>query len=235
VFKLKCMLVVLLLLFTGVKAHDKSSVKQKYSQVLNPSVQINFRDAIGTGVVVKREESTIDKKKIYKYTVITVHHIFINRGDVSLWGENKTCFITFYKNSVEKTYLGSVIKESADLDLCLIEFITEDKINDIATLANKDVLSRIKVFDQVYLVGCQAGLPPMVTYGLISLLLKQKDAFVTDAEAYLGSSGGGMFKYDKGKYYLIGICKSIWTHGGDHLSHISFSSSAKSVLEFMEK
>ncbi len=232
-FKLKYLLIFLL--FVSVEAHDKGSVEQKYSQVLNPSVQIDFRGVVGTGVVIDREELKLDQKKLYKYKIITVSHIFTNRENIIPWDENKICLITFHKNNVEKIYIGSVVKESIGLDLCLVEFITEDKIKDISTLANKKVLSKVRVFDQVYLVGCQAGLEPIATSGIISLILYERDAFVTDAEAYFGSSGGGMFKYHKGRYYLIGICKSIWTQNGDHLSHISFSSSIKSVLEFIKK
>ncbi len=227
--KLSSML-LFFILCVSIQAKNISSVK-KYEQILNPSVQVHVGEGVGSGVLIDRK--SLDKNK-YKYSVITVRHNFVHNNNTIELALNKKCLISTYINKDKTDYIGVVVKESHDLDLCLVEFISKNKIKHIASTPNKKMVQDLRVFDPIYVVGCQAGFQPIVTSGIISLIHPSNDKFITNAEVYFGSSGGGAFQNIDGNYYLIGICQAMWSNGSDNLCHISIFVSAKKIIEFIK-
>jgi hypothetical protein len=72
----------------------------------------------------------------------------------------------------------------------------------------------VRVFDQVYAVGCPLGNDPIPTAGEVAATSHFVDGgtyWMISAPTYIGNSGGGIF--DAESHELLGIFSKIYTHG----------------------
>lgn len=235
----------------AVESVDKIALKQ--SEMLNTIVLVLTRNESGSGTIIDLLE-TNDKDK-YKYLVLTNAHVthprFIKQlfGIDSITGKRKTktidtgCrVITFnHKEKDWKNYTAKVVSENVAQDFALLSFVSEEKL-DVARVPTPDMLEQIRVFDEVFAVGCQLGRNPTPTFGIISQILygnnKEKGWLIygTTAQITPGSSGGGLFREYDGHYYLIGIpYKIALAEKGQMIPHLSFAISMTKAIDFIEQ
>lgn len=234
-----------------VEPVDEIAIKQ--SEMRDTIVFVQTRHNSGSGTIIDRIET--DDKNRYKYFVLTNAHVtrsrFIPRvfGVDSFTGKTKTktldtgCgIITFnHKEQDWKNYTAKVVSENIERDLALLSFISEEELS-VAKVSTSDMLEQVRVFDEVFAVGCQLGRSPTPTFGIISQILGDKNTkegwliYGTTAQITPGSSGGGLFREYSGHYYLIGIpYKIAITDNGQMVSHITRAISIITALDFIDK
>ena len=104
------------------------------------------------------------------------------------------------------------------------------------------MLKQVRVFDEVFAIGCQFGQAPIPTVGIISQILTENNRdkkwiiYRSTAQISPGSSGGGLFREYDGHYYLIGSPYRIWVaDNGQIIPHLSYSISLEVAIDFINK
>ncbi|KKN91269.1 hypothetical protein LCGC14_0221370 [marine sediment metagenome] len=230
---------------------DKIELKQK--EMRDTIVLVKTRRGSGSGTIIDRID--IDIENIFEYRILTNAHVVHSRffrylrGVNSLTGKIKTevvdtgCeIITFdHKNQKWNSYVVDIVSEDVALDLAILSFVSNKELN-VAKIANDDMLKQIRVFDEVFAIGCQLGQAPSPTTGIVSRILtgthnKQKwIVYGSTTQIVPGSSGGGLFKEYDDHYYLIGIpYLAAITNSGQFVSHLSSAISVVTAKNFIDE
>ena len=219
----------------------------KYKEMLNVIVYISNIRGSGSGILFYKENS-IDNN-IYTYYVLTNFHVVIGRKIErskvdGLRGREETIFedtgtnITVFSSDISTwtEYEAEVISESEEYDLALAIFQTEDFL-PLVKLIPPSKISQVKIFDEVYAVGCQLGRKPIPTKGIISGTINTNHfiGFSHSAQIAPGSSGGGLFKKDGKHYYLIGVPNAVVWYQYQLLPHYAYAISAQVIYHFLNE
>jgi len=202
-----------------VKKVDQIAVKQH--EMLGPVVRIGTRQSTGSGTIYEKVETEVDGT--FEYLVLTNHHITVTRMVFSFTADfmigslikipiDTGCSVVVFDHEGQKTkrYTAKVVAEDAYLDLAILSFRSDQPI-PVALLATNEMLEDVRVFDDVFAVGCQLGMRPTPTVGIISGVISgvtnkiEWMLYGTTTPITYGSSGGGLFREYDGHYYLIGI------------------------------
>lgn len=198
-------------------------------------VQTGFN--VGSGTIISCKENN---DKNFEYLVLA------NAHQLDLLQENKiqlniTTFINENNLITQYTYNAHIICLDKQLDLVILSFQSDRKFKT-AKVATKEMLSNIKVFDEVFAIGCQFGFPPGPTKGIISHILtmtgdneKNFIIYVNTAQIVPGSSGGGLFKKHDNGYFLVGIpFRVARTSSGQIIPHMAQAISFIVANDFIE-
>lgn len=228
-------------------------IARKQKEMRNPVVLIQTRGGTGSGTVIDCLETDIDG--VLEYRVLTNAHVVGNRFVTflrnvnSLTGKIKTetvdtgCAIVVFDHEEKKTYRYSseVVDEDSLYDLAILSFLTEQKI-DVARLADNQMLERVRVFDEVFAIGCPFGDIPSPTTGIISQMITGKNGkkewviYGSTAQIISGSSGGGLFKKYDGHYFLIGIpFRAVINRMYQMIPHLSQAIAISTARDFIDE
>lgn len=229
----------------------KKDIFVKNEEMVQTAVMVETQFSTGSGTIIDKIDAS--EPGLFEYRVLTNAHVVRNRfsryiRDVNgLTGklyvqvvDNGCVVLTFDHNGdVEKTYNSKVVEEDKGYDLAILSFVSDDELN-VARIADKKILGKVRIFDNVFAVGCQLGGPPLPTTGIISSVWSETIGenniiiYGYTAQVSQGSSGGSLFKQYKGHYYLIGIpyCVSITLDGQilPHLAHAISMRTADKVI-----
>lgn len=229
---------------------DKIARKQK--QMRNTTVLVQVRDGSGSGTIIDCID--IDNEEKFEYRVLTNKHVINSRfitllkGVNSLTGELQTetidmgCeIITFDHDGKKWNYnTARVIIEDVKYDLAILSFVSKEELF-IAKMASVDMLQQVRVFDEIFVIGCQLGCAPTPTTGIISQILigehntKEWVIYSNTAQITPGSSGGGLFKEYENHYYLIGIPYRVAkADNGQFVSHLAYAISITTASNLIE-
>jgi S1-C subfamily serine protease len=189
--------------------------------MLDPIVRVETRQASGSGTIYEKIET--ETENVFEYRILTNQHVTRTRmifssgadfliGKLFTFPIDTGCSVDVFdhKNHEHKEYVVKVVAENAYLDLAILSFETDNQIA-VALLATDEMLASIRVFDNVFAVGCQLGMRPTPTFGIISEIISGVNEklewmlYGTTSQISPGSSGGGLFREYDGHYYLIGI------------------------------
>ncbi|KKN98980.1 hypothetical protein LCGC14_0142250 [marine sediment metagenome] len=236
---------------TIVVSVDTITLKQKEMRDVVVLVGTHFGN--GSGTIIDRLD--IDEKEVFEYRVLTNAHVIANRiaeyvvgadvvtGKPKIVKVNYGCSVlTFDHQTKERTrHKTRIVAESIHRDLALLSFESSKQFA-VVKLANQKMLEIVRVFDEVYAVGCQLGNSPSPTFGIVSqILTKIQDGqeytlYTSTAHIAPGSSGGGLFKFYDGHYYLIGIpFKVDIAFNGQFFPHLSYAISMTIVNQFIDE
>ncbi len=202
-----------------IKKVDQIAVKQH--EMLGPVVRVGTRMSSGSGTIYEKVETEVDGT--FEYLVLTNQHttkmrmIFSFNSDfifgklIKIPIDTGCSIVVFDQNKREtKKFTAKVVAEDVYLDLAILSFRSSQQI-PVALLATDEMLKDVRVFDDVFAVGCQLGMRPTPTFGIVSEVISGVTRKVewmlygTTSPITYGSSGGGLFKEYDGHYYLIGI------------------------------
>jgi len=189
----------------------KMSIKDKYEQMLYPTVRIATDKGSGSGVAIDTHGG---------YTMIlTAKHVI---RDV------KSVRVRFYPSETE--YVGEVTKISEEYDLAIVMVAHTHEY-----IANRGEPFELLVFQETFKVGAALGSDkPMVTEGLVSEICDY--AFVTSSPIVWGDSGGGIFLKEGGEFILVGISVKIAIAMGRFpVFHIGTAVDMFAVEEFLNE
>ena len=228
---------------------DQISVKQR--EMLGPVVCIGTRMSTGSGTVYAKIETEVDGT--FEYLVLTNQHItktriiFSFNSDFVIGKLIKTpidtgCSIVVFDQDNRETsrYTAKVVEEDNYLDLAILSFKSSQQI-PVTLLATDEMLENVRVFDDVFAVGCQLGMRPTPTFGIVSEIIAgvtrkiEWMLYGTTSPITYGSSGGGLFKEYDGHYYLIGIpFRVAITHKYQVVSHLGNAISLCTARKFLD-
>jgi len=227
----------------------------KQTEMLNTIVHVSTYFASGSGTIINRthnDSKNQQTKNVSIYSILTNAHVIEDRnikilvGADGLRGEplfltiDYEVIITAFRTNGKVAVCGSavVVTESEILDLAILTFETDVDL-PVANLPSCEMLDQIRIFDEVYAVGCQLGRPPLPTDGIISSIVGTANGHITytsNAQIAGGSSGGGLFKKYGGHYYLIGVPFSApFARNGQFLPHLASAISLVSANEMIKQ
>ena len=230
---------------------DEIALKQK--EMRDTTVLIQTNQGSGSGTIIDCLETDTDG--IFEYVVLTNAHVTYSRFITilrkvdSLTGRVKTervdtgCRIIAF-NHTERDwfpYNTTVVAEDMQYDFSLLAFRSEHNFS-VAKIADEDMLGQVRVFDEIFAVGCQLGRAPAPTTGIVSQIItgnngeKEWVIYGNTAQITPGSSGGGLFKKYDGHYYMIGIPFRVAIAGnGQIIPHLSHAISIGVARDFIDE
>lgn len=190
-------------------AHNPVVMK---SDMMGPSVQLNGRDTVGSGVIIASVRQTDGTHQIL---ILTADHVVRNILAEKSESDDQSIPITLFEVSGRRELAAFEVASEAAHDLSLLSAISEAPAAAVARLLPRDRADdRIRVFESIYAVGCPLGNDPIPTRGEIASLenmVAGANYWMISAPTYYGNSGGGVYLADT--HDLIGIFSKIYTHG----------------------
>lgn len=230
---------------------DEIALKQK--EMLDTTVLIQTWRGSGSGTIIDCTETEIEG--VFEYCVLTNTHVTQTRfvtiiqgvdaltGKVTRVTTDHGCGVTIFDHEDKKMelYHAKVVAEDIKYDLALLSFQTKQKLA-VAILADRDMLERVRIFDEIFAIGCQLGRAPSPTTGIISQIItgnngeKEWVIYGNTAQITPGSSGGGLFKKYDGHYHLIGIPFRVAVAGnGQIVPHLAHAISIEVARDFIDQ
>jgi len=219
----------------------------KRNEMLDTSVMVQTPTCYGSGTIIDCLET--DTKGIQKYIVITNKHVIDGRLITQVNGVDglrnsfrmitidRGCRILVFGCNEEWTTIdANIIDEDESLDVALLSF-ESDQVLPIARMADQSLLEQIRVFDEIFAIGCQLGNKPLPTNGIVSQIIKQDDLLLYSITSCIapGSSGGGVFIRHDNHYYFIGIpFKTDVAYNGQFIPHLGYAISLSSIQSFID-
>lgn len=229
---------------------DEIELKQK--EMRDPTVLVQVRNDSGSGTIIDCVETGTEG--IFEYRVLTNTHVTQSRLIKYIWGVNfitgeikqriidTGCLITIFDHLNDSTskHKTKVIIENIPYDVSILSFMSDQKFA-VANIADCDILERVRVFDEIFVMGCQLGQTPSPTIGIISRILTEKNGkkewiiYTSTAQISPGSSGGGLYKKSDDHYYLIGVPFRMMAYRGQWVPHLAHAISIATLQEFIDQ
>jgi len=228
---------------------DEISIKQR--EMLDTNVKVDTYSGSGSGTIIDCIESEEDG--LFEIRVLTNAHVTRGRLSNQIVRVNAItgrftrqiidtgCRIIVFNHTDEtsKVYESKVVKEDTFADLAILSFLSEEELT-IARIASNELLSSVRVFSEVFAIGCQLGQVSIPTSGIISRIIthrmgdREAITYMHTAQLVGGSSGGGLFTEHDGHYYLIGIPFRVhndWNQTFPHLGESIAISVARTLID----
>lgn len=180
--------------------------------LLSPVVQLNGDDTVGSGTLIYSGKNPKNGK--VESFVVTSYHVIRNILADTPRARSTGIDITIYQGPTRKVVKGDMIAHDQRIDAALVRLRGNDRFENLALVANAQRTGEVRVWDDIYAVGCPLGNDPIPTQGEISSLrneLNGANYWMINAPTYFGNSGGGIFLANSRE--LIGVFSKIYTHG----------------------
>ncbi len=207
-------------------------------ELLAPAVQLSGQETVGSGTIVR---SVRDPKTGKADTwILTANHVVRNILADSPRTAREGIPVTVYTEKDGKIEVhADVVAHEQDIDAALLK-VREDRVFDnVARVLPRDDFEKVRVWDEVYAIGCPLGNDPIPTKGAISStrnVLNGTNYWMINAPTYYGNSGGGVFLADTRE--LIGVFSKIYTHGRGNpvvIPHMGLCMPVTTIYDWLEK
>jgi S1-C subfamily serine protease len=233
-----------------------SVLEDKHEKMLYPTVRVRTDQAGGSGTVIYSKLLPGETKKYETYILTNCHVVSANIKVEKKWStllkrEVKTdilseCSVEFFNfeygswESGQNTYRSEIMCYDKDMDLALLRLKTERKIDHVATMFPKGQhKERLRMFMNLYAVGCGLGHPPLATRGNLTGfndIIDNYPYFLSTAATIFGNSGGAIFLDET--YEFIGVpsrvAVSISGFSADAITHLSYFIPIMSIYRFIK-
>jgi len=187
-------------------------LNRMWRELVGPVVQLAGKSSVGSGVLLRSEWNA--SKETHRSFLITAWHVVRDiQGDLSNTAMPVPVNIYFEDGSLRSEEARLLVFD-VNLDAALLEVETDEALPNGATLASREHLRSIQIFDRIYAVGCPLGNDPIPTPGEVATCrhnVEGESYWMINAPTYIGNSGGGIF--DARTHELLGIFSKIYTHG----------------------
>lgn len=233
------------------------TLKEKHRHLLYPTVRVRTDKAGGSGTIIySRPVPAGSGAEGYETYVLTNCHVINDNIRVEkkwstlLKREVKTDILAdctaelfdFEYDSWESghsAYKAEIMCYDKDMDLALLRIKSTKPFENVATMFPKDEhMKRLRMFMDVYAVGCGMGHPPLATKGNLTGFTDIIDNYpywLSTAPTIYGNSGGSLYLADT--YEFIGIPSRIAVSMGgfsaDAITHLSYFIPITSVYNFL--
>jgi len=233
-------------------------LKERHENLLYPTVRVRTDKAGGSGTVIysKPVPEGSPEEGHETYVLTNCHVINDNIRVEKKWStllkrEVKTdvladCTVELFDfeygswESGHSAYKAEIMCYDKDMDLALLRVRSTKPFEFVATVFPKDEhKKRLKMFMDVYAVGCGMGHPPLATKGNLTGFTDIIDNYpywLSTAPTIYGNSGGSLYLADT--YEFIGIPSRIAVNMGgfsaDAITHLSYFIPITSIYSFLE-
>jgi len=210
-----------------------------YDELLKPTVRINTKDGIGSGVIIHHRDihpepvAVQGKKDTENIYILTANHVVGNNTSV-------TVTVYSYISNTQVTLCelcAFVVMTDTNKDLALLATDTHGLTRTYsAKLARKDYQPFL--FASVYAVGCSLGLPPRPSQGIITSISENQCSSVVifweiSAPILPGNSGGPVF--DSNTHEVIGIAVWVKTYYGQLITTMAGIVPINQIYDFLDE
>jgi S1-C subfamily serine protease len=212
-----------------------------WRDLVGPTVQLTGDDTVGSGVLLASEPIGDAKEggaKEFRTYLVTAWHVVRDIQNGSESAKNPVPVTIYSPEHHISTETAELVKYDATIDVAVLKLDTTRQIECGARLAPRSRLDQVKIFEQVYAVGCPLGNDPIPTFGEIADTHHVVDGshyWMISAPTYIGNSGGGI--YDAQTHELLGIFSKIYTHGSLRptvVPHMGLVTSLKTIYDWMD-
>jgi len=257
-----CLVAVIVIIVTAIEAVNTVEVNTElkvikplpadwnpyqglYDEMLYPTVRINTKDGIGSGVVININTplTPLNRGDIY---VLTAAHVVENNSSVTV------TFYSYHRGAeVAEEIQGSVLITDTNKDLALLRIpptpltkggLRGDCLNKwgkegeiySARLAPRDY--NYYLFTPVYAIGCSLGLNPRPSSGIITAIHLSGlcvSAVEVSSPILPGNSGGPVF--DANTHKVIGIAVWVKTYYGQLITTMGGIVPISEIYEFLDR
>lgn len=235
------------------------TLKEKHEKLLYPTVRVRTNKAGGSGTVVYCEPvpAGSEEEGFETYVLTNCHVINDNIKVEKKWStllkrEVKTdiladCTVEVFDfaygswESGHSAYKAEIMCYDKDMDLALLRIKSVKKFDYVATMFPKgEHMKRLRMFMDVYAVGCGLGHPPLATQGNLTGgfadIIDNYPYWLSTAPTIYGNSGGSL--YLAHSYEFIGIpsriAVSMAGFSADAITHLSYFIPIISIYDFLE-
>ena len=193
----------------------------KMSQLLYPVVRVLSGTGGGSGTVVYSE----DREGLGEHQtfILTNHHVVDNLIRVERkWNNLKQKYEYVEDNELAEVELFSyanggktvtrtpvkaeIIAWDRDEDMAVLKLLHPFPVKDVARLMPADKV--LKLFQEVYAVGCPLLVDPIFTKGEVTdleYIIDKRPFVATSADIIWGNSGGALYAKFGDEYFFVGI------------------------------
>jgi len=246
---MKKLAIAILALFI-CSAINADELDVKLEKVLYPSVRVLNGYGGGSGTVVYSEDREGDGT--FETFVMTNHHVIDSLLRVEKRWDNLTqkyinvenngqadVEIFSYVNGghtiTESTVKADIVAYVADEDIALLRLVHPFKIEAVAKVLPSD--KQLRLFQEIYAVGCPLLVDPMFTKGEItdlSYTIEGKDYVGGTADIIWGNSGGAVMAFVDGEWYFCGIpSRGRGAPNGQFVTHLGYYVSPARLTNFI--
>jgi S1-C subfamily serine protease len=234
------------------------NVKVQHEKMLYPVVRVRTEKAGGSGTIIySKEKPHESKEEGYESYILTNCHVV----DDNIKVEKK--WSTLLKRKVETDILSDCTVElfnfeygswesghsafkaeimcyEKDMDLALLKIKSEKKFEFVGDMFPKDEQKkRLRMFMDLYAVGCGMGHAPLVTSGQLTGftdIIDNHPYWLSTAPTIYGNSGGAVFLADTMEFVGIPsrIAVNIAGFSADAITHMSYFIPIPSIYKFLE-
>jgi S1-C subfamily serine protease len=205
----------------------------RWHKLMGPAVQLSGGGTVGSAVLLPSESSEGE----WRTQLLTAWHVV---RDIRLGlGEDALIPVTLYNEDGSSRHEeAKLLCRDATIDIALLELTSTGSKLPGAQLASRTALAKIKVFEDVYAVGCPLGNDPIPTHGKLSdtsHVVEGTTHWMISAPTYIGNSGGGIFHAESEE--LVGIFSKLYTHGSLRptvVPHMGLAIPLVEVYEWLE-
>jgi S1-C subfamily serine protease len=180
--------------------------------LLAPTVQLNGSETVGSGTLVRsdRDPQTGEARNY----VLTAYHVVRNILNDTPHSRAEGIPVTVYTPDGRVEVRAGLVSSQRALDVALLELHTDQTFDQVARVLPREASGAVRVWDEVYAIGCPLGNDPIPTQGTVSStdnLIQGTNYWMISAPTYYGNSGGGIFLSEGRR--LMGVFSKIYTHG----------------------
>ncbi|MEW6072757.1 MAG: trypsin-like peptidase domain-containing protein [Planctomycetota bacterium] len=187
-------------------------LSQMWRDLVGPVVQLAGETSVGSGVLLS---SRFDEARgAWATPVLTAWHVVRDIQGPAGRRDAPVPVTIYAEDGGLRAAEARLLCNDADIDIALLELLTPGEIENGARIPRREELAAVRIFDEIYAVGCPLGNAPIPTRGEIATSHQAVDTaryWMINAPTYIGNSGGGIFHSET--HELLGIFSRIYTHG----------------------
>ena len=219
-------LCVLVLLLSSCAPTSPLSHPSLIDQILSPCVRVMRPDGgggSGTVIMSDQEKGTF---------ILTAAHVVQAFRDDCIQ-------VDLFEYDEDGQVVGSTSVEG-----CIVDFNSDEDLAAIridyqpSAVVAPIYQGSLRLFQDVYIVGCPVLVSPIVTKGHVTKLNSMggpalRPCACTSADIFLGSSGGGAMVEVDGMWYLAGVVSWMNIHG-QYITYLGYCSTPERLRAFLE-
>ncbi|MFT7664275.1 MAG: S1-C subfamily serine protease [Planctomycetota bacterium] len=196
----------------GAEMDSSFNPVEMWDTLLGPIVKLSGEESVGSGVIIRGaleegSESQVDY-------VLTAWHV-VRDIQGSLYNRDMPVPVEIFLSETEtREVTAELLEFDPKIDVAILRLDKSEHNENAARLPDHRSLAELRIFDQIYAVGCPLGNDPIPTVGQVSALshiVDEEVYMMINAPTYVGNSGGGIFTADGRE--LLGIFSKVYTHG----------------------
>ena len=220
--------------------HMHTNPEDLTRDLLSPAVQLNGDDTVGSGTIIFSGKNP-KSGKVETY-VITSYHVIRNILKDTPRARRDGIAITIYhpgRQQDREELKCDMISHDAKIDAALLKLRSNRRFHNVARVVSKQHATSVRVWDQIYAVGCPLGNDPIPSKGEVSSLKNQLNGanyWMINAPTYFGNSGGAIYLAKTRE--LAGVFSKIYTHGRGNpvvIPHMGLFTPMPAIYRWLEK